>query len=186
MKTITIAALMAMAVAVCSATLAADAKQDANPAATMEVNREAKSEVKLSDIPSITTPDRTPHACVDCHANHPEMKMDFRLTTILAEWKNGADPEILEKAKAAAPAGRTLAGKHPDISALVKVIPNDCLMCHSRDSWIAPPFAKLLHAIHLVGGTENHFLARANGTCTSCHKLDEKTGTWHLGSGEER
>jgi len=126
MKTIIFSALTAMAMAVCSAALAADAKQDANPAATMEVKQEAKPEVKLSDIPSITTPDRTPHACVDCHKIYSEMKIDGRLTTVLAKWKNGADPKFLEKAKAAAPEGRTLTGKHPDVSALVKVIPDDC------------------------------------------------------------
>jgi hypothetical protein len=59
-------------------------------------------------------------------------------------------------------------------------------MCHVRDSRVAPPFAKLLHEIHLVGGKENHFLTLANGTCTSCHKLDQKTGTWRLGSGIEK
>lgn len=186
MKAITVTALTVFALAVCSATLATDAKQDARPAATREVSQAAESELKVSDIPSITTPDRTPHACVDCHKTYPEMEIDGRLTTALAGWKKDTDPRILEKARAAAPAGRTLAGRHPDISALVKIVPDDCLMCHSRDSWAAPPFTKLLHAIHLVGGTENHFLTLANGTCTSCHKLDEKTGTWLLGSGEEK
>jgi hypothetical protein len=145
-----------------------------------------KPVIKLSDIPGITTPDRTPHACVDCHANHPEMKMDFRLTKVLASWKDSVPAEILKKAQAIAPEGRKLNGKHPDIKDLVKVIPNDCFMCHVRDSKVAPPFTKLLHAIHLEDGEKNHFLTRANGTCTSCHKLDQKTGTMGLGSGEEK
>jgi hypothetical protein len=186
MKAPTVLALTAMAVALCSAGLAADASMDVKPSATQEVKQEAQSEVKLSDIPSITTPDRTPHACVDCHKIYPERKMDFRLTTILAGWKNGVDPDILEKAQAAAPDGRTLTGKHPDISALIKTIPDDCFMCHARDSRVAPPFTRLLHAIHLVGGKENHFLTVANGTCTSCHKLDQKTGAWGLGSGQDK
>jgi len=183
MKRFAFFAFAAMAFSICFAGTTADKKPEAKPA----VAKEAKGpEMKLSDIPSITTPDRTPHACVDCHKNYPEMKKDFRLTNILATWQAGASPEIVEKARAAAPAGRTLTGKHPDVKALVKVIPDDCLMCHVQNSRVAPPFSKLLHAIHLVGGKENHFLTFANGTCTSCHKLDEKTGTWHLGSGEEK
>jgi hypothetical protein len=185
MRAVSAAVGVGLALAICSSTLASSAKQDVKSSAAGEI-KQAEQEVKLSDIPGITTPDRTPHACVDCHKKYPEMNIDFHLTTILAAWKNGVDPEILEKARVSAPAGRPILGKHPDISALVKVIPDDCLMCHTRDSSAAPPFSKLLHAIHLGGGKENGFLARANGTCTSCHKLDEKTGTWHLGSGEER
>ena len=109
------------------------------------------------------------------------MKMDFRLTTTLAKWHlSGADKEILAKAQAAAPAGKVLTGKHPDVKDLVKVIPDDCLMCHNRESWTAPPFSRMLHAIHLVGGKDNHFLTMIHGTCTNCHKLDEKTGTWRV------
>jgi len=147
-------------------------KTEIKPAVTTEV----KPEVKISDIPSITTPDRTPHACVDCHKNYTEMKMDARLKTVLAKWQTGADPEIVAKAQAAAPGGRKLTGKHPDIQALVKTIPDDCLMCHVQSSVVAPPFSKLLHAIHLVGGKDNHFLTMANGTCTSCHNLTRKQG----------
>jgi hypothetical protein len=183
MKITIISVLILTVIAVCSVAPAADVKQEANPV-TSETAQPALS--KLSDIPSITTPDRTPNACINCHKNYPEMKKDFRLTVILAGWRNGTDPDIFEKAKACAPEGVTLKGKHPDISALVKTIPNDCLMCHSRNSTSAPPFTKLLHLIHLTGGAENGFLARANGTCTSCHKLDQKTGTWGLGSGEEK
>jgi hypothetical protein len=180
---ILVIALTAMALSAYAAPPGPDKKQDTRPA----VAKDAKPEIKLSDIPGITTPDRTPHACVDCHANHPEMKMDFRLTTVLAKWHTaGADSGILEKARAAAPEGRIPTGKHPDIQALVKVIPDDCFMCHVRDSRVAPPFTKLLHEIHLVGGKDNHFLTKANGACTSCHKLDEKTGMWHLGSGVEK
>jgi hypothetical protein len=170
MKHIAISAMVIIAAAVCAVTLSADAAQ------------EKASGAKISDIPGITTPDRTPHACVDCHVNVPERKVDYRLPSILAKWKNGADPDIFAKAKAAAPAGAVLTGKHPDVS-WIKVIPDDCLKCHKRDSQQAPPFARLLHTIHLVGGKENHFLTKARGTCTSCHKLDQKTGAWHIGSG---
>ncbi len=130
MKSTTIAALLAMAVTVCSVILAANAKQGGRLAPKQEAKPAAAT--TPSDIPGITTPDRTPHACVDCHVNHPESKMDYRLPSILAQWKNGTDPKIIEKAQAAVPEGKTLAGKHPDVSAQIRFIPNDCLMCHGR------------------------------------------------------
>jgi hypothetical protein len=182
MRATIFAALVAMTLVICLTASTPEKKQDTKPVAAAAV---AKA-VKISDIPGITTADRTPDACVNCHANHPEMKKDFRLTTELASWqKTGADSAMLAKALAAAPAGKVYSGKHPDIKALVFTIPDDCLMCHVRDSRVAPPFTKLLHAIHLVGGKENHFLTNANGTCTSCHKLDQQTGFWGLGSGVE-
>jgi hypothetical protein len=187
MKAVGIVAFAAIVVTVCSVLLGASAGQrGTTPAADKEVKPAAAAEAKLSDIPGITTPDRTPHACVDCHVNRPEANADYRLPTILAKWKDAVDPEILQKAKAAAPEGKVLAGKHPDVATRIKTIPDDCLKCHGRNSQSAPPFAKLLHAIHLVGGQQNHFLTIANGTCTSCHKLDQKTGAWHLGSGEAK
>lgn len=186
MKSITLAALVAIAAAAGSVLLAANAKEGEKPAAGKEAKQAGVSEVQLPDLPGITTPDKTPRGCVDCHKIRPERKRDSRLPTLLAKWKDGTDPKVLEKAKAAAGADRTLAGKHPDIAAQIQVIPNDCLMCHGRDSQSAPPFAKLQHTLHLVGGKENRFLAGAQGTCTHCHKLDPRTGAWHLGSGDAK
>jgi hypothetical protein len=178
MKGLGVAALVVIAVTVCSLWVAADAGQGTQPAAAPEAT--------LTDIPGITTPDKTPNACVDCHANHPERNRDSRLPAVLARWQNSVPSEVLEKAKASTPRGKTLVGKHPDVSMEVRTIPNDCLNCHKRDSREAPPFAKLLHAIHLVSGKENHFLAGGRGNCTSCHKLDQKTGAWRLGSGDAK
>ena len=155
---------------------AADNKPETQPASVQAIT--------LSDFPGITTPDKTPQACVDCHKNYPEKKKDFSLTAVLARWKDKCEPEVMAKAQAAAPAGITLKGKHPDVTALVKIIPDDCLMCHSRDSKTVPPFARMLHLIHLTDKADNHFLSKAKGTCTSCHKLDEKSGTWRVGSSE--
>ena len=140
----------------------------------------------LPDLPGITTPDKTPNGCVDCHRNNPEQKTDARLTTYMEKWRQGASPKLLAKAQAAAPEGTKLSGKHPDAASLIAVIPTDCLKCHSGNSKLAPPFKKLLHTIHLSGGKENSFLATYKGTCTNCHKLDQKTGAWSLGSGSEK
>ncbi len=139
----------------------------------------------LPVIPGITAPDKRPHGCVDCHKNHPERKMDHRLSTTLAKWNKEVDPERLKMAQAAAHSGIKLTGQHPDISSKVEVIPGDCLKCHRKESKTVPPFGNMMHSIHLVGGKDNHFIAHAQGSCTHCHKLDKKTGAWHLGSGKE-
>jgi hypothetical protein len=186
MKSITLAALVAIGAAAGSVLLAANARQEGKPNAEKEAKAAAAAEVQLPDLPGITTPDKTPRGCVDCHKNRPERNRDSRLPTLLAQWRDGTDPKILEKAKAAAGADRLLAGKHPDVAAQISIIPGDCLMCHKRDSQSAPPFAKLQHLLHLAGGKENRFLAAAQGTCTHCHKLDPKTGAWRLGSGDAK
>jgi len=135
------------------------------------------------EIPGITMPDRFPNACVDCHKAYPDKKMDFRLTSVLRKWEKEVDPEFLSKGQAAAPAGVTLTGKHPDVQEDVKTIPTDCLKCHASDSKQAPPFSRLLHLIHLENEKDNHFLAKYGGQCTHCHKLDTRSGRWGLGSG---
>lgn len=137
----------------------------------------------MPDIPGITTADPKPHACVDCHKNYPG-QFDARLSVALKSWASKTDPKILAKAQATMPAGVKLEGKHPDVSALVKVIPNDCLMCHGgTTSQRVPPFRKMLHMIHLTGGKDNHFIAMFGGKCTLCHKLDQNTGTWSFAGG---
>lgn len=140
---------------------------------------------KLPEINGITAEDKFPRACVDCHRNYPERKMDARLSVILKTWTKEVEPKFLEKAQAAMPAGTKLSGKHPNVEGLVKTIPDDCLMCHWRGSEKAPSFSKLLHSIHLVGGKDNHFLTMMGGQCTYCHKLDQNAGAWKIGSGTE-
>jgi hypothetical protein len=126
-------------------------------------------------IPGITAPDAFPNACVDCHLNYEQQKLDVRFATLLAAWQQGATPKLLEKARAAAP-GATLTGKHPAVAGAVSDVPRKCLVCHGKTATKAPPFAAMLHAIHLEGGAENHFLSLFGGSCTHCHKLDRKTG----------
>lgn len=137
-------------------------------------------------IPGITAPDAFPNACVDCHLNYREQNLDVRFSTLLAAWQQGAAPKLLEKARAAAPAGVTLTGKHPAVSGAVSDVPRKCLACHGKASTKAPPFAVMLHAIHLEGGAENHFVSLFGGSCTHCHKLDAKTGKLTVPSAAER
>lgn len=137
-------------------------------------------------IPGINAEDRFPHACVDCHIDYVEMKMDTRFSTMMKQWSEKVSPSLLEKAQAAAPEGVTLRGRHPAMPGLLSNIPAKCLPCHGKSSKTAPPFAKLMHLIHLTGDEENHFMTVFQGECTDCHKLDLPSGEWSIPSAPER
>jgi hypothetical protein len=140
----------------------------------------------VRQIPGLTAPDKFPQGCVDCHVNMPQEKMDVRLSTLMRQWQEEVEPALLEKAKRYAPPGLTLKGKHPKLAQGVGEAPKSCLTCHSRSSKIAPPFSRLVHGLHLVGGEANHFMTLFQGECTHCHKLDGETGIWSVKSGKER
>ncbi len=134
-------------------------------------------------IPGLTVDDKHPNACVDCHVNMVKMKMDVRLSTLL---KKKVSAGLLKKAQAAAPEGVKLKGKHPKVKVAGKQVPKSCLGCHKETSKKAPPFARLMHQIHLIGGKDNHFMTIYQGQCTECHKLDKSTGAWSVPSGKEK
>jgi hypothetical protein len=137
-------------------------------------------------IPGVTAKDLFPRACVDCHINYVDMNLDTRFSTLLNRWREKPEPGLLAKAEASAPQGMTLKGKHPEAAGALKDIPAKCLACHGKGSKTAPPFANLIHSIHLTGGEENHFLTVFQGECTHCHKLNQKTGHWTIPSAPER
>lgn len=124
----------------------------------------------IATIPGITAKDAYPKGCVDCHTG--KAGQPAPITTI------NVDAKLLAKAQASAPKGMTLKGKHPNVAAMVKAAPADCLKCHQKGSKMAPAFAQMMHMIHLTGGDQNPFLTKFDGACTNCHKLDQKTGTW--------
>lgn len=136
-------------------------------------------------IPGLTAPDTHPNACVDCHKDYPEMNMDVRLSTLLAKWAEKVEPRMLARAQTAAGEFK-LTGKHPKSTAALAGVPQKCLTCHGKASKKAPPFARLMHALHLVGGKDNHFMTYYQGDCTYCHKLDQKTGEWKVPSGPSK
>lgn len=135
-------------------------------------------------IPGITADDPFPQACVSCHIVLPD-GMDVRLSTLMTHWMSGVDSLLLATAQSAAPAGLTLVGKHPAASPALADIPTGCLVCHGKTATLAPPFARLIHRIHLTGGNTNHFLSMFQGECTYCHKLDKASGAWSIPSGPE-
>lgn len=137
-------------------------------------------------IPGINAEDPYPGGCVDCHIVYPEMNMDTRFSTLLKEWAEQVEPGLLAKAQSSAPAGITLSGKHPAASGSTGDVPASCLKCHGKSSKKAPPFARLIHRLHLVGGEENNFMTVFQGQCTYCHKMQLATGEWSLPSGAEK
>lgn len=137
------------------------------------------------NIPGITTPDQFPNACVDCHINYTEMNMDTRFSTLMKLWREKVDSALLVKAQDAAPEGMILKGKHPKAPTSFNKIPAECLTCHSKKSNTAPPFARMIHMIHLTGGANNNYLTIFQGECTYCHKLNSNTGEWTIPSAPE-
>jgi len=135
-------------------------------------------------IPGITAADSFPNGCVSCHVVLPNGH-DVRISTLMQQWTEGVDTALLAMAEAVSRPGVTLAGRHPRASASIRNIPAGCLSCHGRTSSDAPPFARLLHRIHLGGGPQSIYLTAFQGECTYCHKLDLATGTWSIPSGPE-
>ena len=131
--------------------------------------------------------DPYPNGCVDCHVMQKDKGSDLRLSVALQNWTSGkVSTDLLAQSKASAPPGLVLKGKHPAAADSLEDIPGACLDCHSVTSKKAPSFARLLHLVHLTGGTNNAFVTTYKSDCTSCHKLDSKTGEWSLPSGPEK
>lgn len=136
-------------------------------------------------IPGVNAADAYPRACVDCHIVMKEFNMDTRLSRHMAQWTQAVEPKLLECARAAAIEPAKLTGKHPQATASLQNIPGACIACHKKDSKTAPPFARLLHAIHLGGGDQSPFMTYFQGECTHCHKLDPTSGRWSIPSAAE-
>lgn len=135
-------------------------------------------------IPGITADDPFPQACVSCHIVLPDGR-DVRLSTLMTHWMDGVDSLLLAAAQSAAPAGVRLIGRHPDATMSLSDIPAGCLSCHGGAATAAPPFSRLMHRTHLVGGSDSVFLSTFQGECTYCHKLDKTSGAWSIPSGPE-
>jgi hypothetical protein len=131
--------------------------------------------------------DPNPDGCVSCHVLDKAKGVDHRLSVVLREWTAGKiEPGLLAKSKASAPAGLALKGKHPATEDSLEDIPGACLDCHDAGSKKAPPFARLLHLVHLVGGVNNSYVTTFKSDCMHCHKLNTQTGEWSMPSGPEK
>jgi nitrate/TMAO reductase-like tetraheme cytochrome c subunit len=109
-------------------------------------------------IPGITAKDTFPAGCVDCHVKERRVS-------------------VLLKAP-------TMKKKHPPV--VTKGIPASCMKCHSATSKIIPPFAPLMHRLHLGKGDASQFVIQFGGECTHCHKLNKTTGAWSVPAGAEK
>lgn len=131
--------------------------------------------------------DPYPDGCVSCHVADKGKGVDSRLSVALKEWTAGKiEPRLLASSKASAPTGLTLKGKHPAAEDSLEDIPGACLDCHDAGSKKAPPFAQLLHLVHLVGGVNNAYVTTFKSDCMHCHKLNTQTGEWKMPSGPEK
>ncbi len=138
-----------------------------------------------AQIPGITAGDAFPNGCVDCHTS-TSTRGDTRISTLMTRWTTSVEPPLLARAKASAGDPAKVKGKHPAVPKPGANIPQSCLSaCHKKGSTLAPPFATLIHTVHLTG-TKNQFLALFQGACTHCHKLDQKTGAWRMPTGVEK
>ncbi len=139
----------------------------------------------MRQIPGLTSRDPYPNGCVDCHIVGKDA--DMRISALMATWTSAVPAALTEKARATSVDASKIKGKHPAVANVKANIPQTCLAgCHKPGSTIAPPFGRLMHVIHLVGGTGNRFLTTNQGECTHCHKLDQKTGTWKAASSAEK
>lgn len=139
----------------------------------------------VRQIPGLTAKDLYPNGCVDCHVDGKHGNL--RMSTLMASWTTAVPAALVEKAKATSVTASKVKGKHPPMANVKTNIPQTCLAgCHKKGSAIAPPFAQLMHAVHLVGGAKNQYLAAFQGECMHCHKLNQKTGAWKTASGPEK
>lgn len=138
-----------------------------------------------SQSPGVAAKDAYPNGCVDCHVAGKDG--DMRMSALMAKWTTAVPEALVAKAKAASVDASKIKGKHLAVPNAKANIPQTCLgTCHKKGSTIAPPFATLMHTIHLLGGSQNRFLTANQGACTHCHKLDQKTGAWKIASGPEK
>ena len=134
--------------------------------------------------PGLNAQDPFPRACVDCHVYLPAEKRDLRLTTLLKHMSVKTEPSLLSRLSNITPGGKPLQGRHPEVNSSKLSIPADCISCHKENSSSAPPFAGMMHLIHL-SGENNHYLALFQGECGFCHKFDTKIGAWTVPSSPE-
>lgn len=156
----------------------------ADASAGAEGGRGPKPAVR--QIPGITAPDQHPAGCVDCHVYYPGLKLDARISTLMASWGEGGNSNLLSRMRALVPGGGKLKGRHPEVASALGDIPAACIACHDKSSNGAPSLGRMMHVIHLGGVKDGHFLSIFQGECTHCHKLEMSTGTWRMPSGPER
>ncbi len=149
--------------------------------------REAKATedipINPNSGPNISDP--FPRGCVDCHVVLPAEQRDVRLSTIMKNLTERVDPRLQTRLTKLVAGKTVLTGQHPNLLGATLDIPAVCLSCHRADSTEGPPFAEMMHLIHLAGGNDNHYISLFNGNCSFCHKFDQHIGTFMVPSHSE-
>jgi hypothetical protein len=102
-------------------------------------------------LPGITAKDEYPNGCVDCHRN-AGANQDHRLNVALSQIKG-----------------------HPDVTKIVKKVPDDCLTCHKGTGKV-PALADVLHKAHYGAEAKSIFVTVYKGACLNCHQIDLASG----------
>lgn len=121
-------------------------------------NQGEAAKAPQADLPGITTEDKFPKGCVDCHIKLPDGQ-DVRLSAVMKTIKD-----------------------HPDL-AMIKNAPTDCKMCHKPTGGMAPGLNTILHKYHYAKKGESKFVQMFQGNCLSCHAVDLKTGKMTIKAG---
>lgn len=109
-------------------------------------------------LPGVTVADEHPNGCVNCHTLAGEGG-DYRLNVELANVEG-----------------------HPKIDAIVKTVPNDCLMCHKQGT-TAGPLNLITHRDHYRNPNDNAFIRVYQGACLNCHRVNPGSGVMTVKSG---
>jgi hypothetical protein len=92
-------------------------------------------------LPGITDTDPAPLGCVSCHTG------DYAISKELAKVKG-----------------------HPDVSKVVKSVPDGCAMCH-KEGAKAGTLAEMVHTAHFGKGKDSVFVKNYAGSCLNCHSF---------------
>jgi hypothetical protein len=101
-------------------------------------------------LPGITVTDEHPNGCVDCHK--ASGGNDYRMNVELANVEG-----------------------HPKVDAIVKNVPQDCLMCH-KEGAKAGALNNIVHRDHYRNANDNHFVSFYQGACLNCHSVNPDSG----------
>lgn len=108
-------------------------------------------------LPGVTVTDDHPNGCVDCHT--VSGGNDYRLNAELAKVEG-----------------------HPKIDAIVKNVPQDCLMCH-KEGTKAGPLNLITHKDHYRNPADNAFVTHYKGACLNCHSVSPGSGKMAVKNG---
>lgn len=100
-------------------------------------------------IAGLTAEDKLPNGCVSCHVKVSADK-DYSISAELKRVKG-----------------------HPDVSKIVKSVPDGCLVCHDK-AGSKIPFNKVIHNVHL--SKNSYYLVEFQGNCLNCHNYNADTG----------